>query len=142
MGGILFTENLSRYVVIFSAKLLSSSLRIFLLFAKRWFEWGNFYSKFLVHLKPNFLKNDFINIYMVLNRELYLSDHKTTKIWTCDLKGAISSSFEKTCKSELSPFSMQNPIENATYPDLKKPFYKFAQLLKIYQRLSKSDIFI
>ena len=48
----------------------------------------------------------------------------------------------KTRQSELSPFSMQNPLDNPLYPDLKKLLNKFAQLLIIYQRLSKSDIFI
>ena len=37
---------------------------------------------------------------------------------------------------------MQNPIDNATYTDLKKPLNKFSQLLIIYQRLSETDSFI
>ena len=58
------------------------------------------------------------------------------------MKGAINSLFKKTRQSGLSPFSMQNPIDNATYPDLKKPLNKFSQLLIIYQRLSETDSFI
>ena len=56
---------------------------------------------------------------------------KLPKIGTCDLKGAINSKFKKTRQSELSPFSMQNPIDNETNPDLKKPLNKFAQLWKM-----------
>ena len=37
---------------------------------------------------------------------------------------------------------MQNPKDNATYSDLKKPLNKFARLLIIYQRLSETESFI
>ena len=37
---------------------------------------------------------------------------------------------------------MQNPVDNATYRDLKKPLKTFVQLFIIYQRLNKDDIFI
>ena len=37
---------------------------------------------------------------------------------------------------------MQNLIDSATYPDLKKPLNKFAQLLISYQRLNETDSFI
>ena len=37
---------------------------------------------------------------------------------------------------------MQNPIDHATYPDLKKPVNEFSQLLIIYQRLNETDSFI
>ena len=36
---------------------------------------------------------------------------------------------------------MQNPIDNATNPVLKKPLNKFAQLLIIYLRLSETESF-
>ena len=49
VGGIPFTENVSRYVVIFSAKYFHRPQEIFFTFVEKGLEWENFYSKFLVH---------------------------------------------------------------------------------------------